>query len=497
MNPIKRFQNGIISWFVTWPQRQPWKDAPALLAFLLGLAFIWAVFFWDPMVVRSHYGRVMNSAFGKGDYQTALVASQRLLALSPSWRNQTLFSMALAHQGLGHQDKALALLQEVAPADRPVFAPAHLYVANSLLRQPDASRRFLPLILAQFKQALALEPDSIEANEGLGAIYSSQKEWALAEKCFSAIIKKKPEHMLLLARMARERSNEKAAENWTHDALVHFQKAVEKSASDNSKNRIPYLEALMMRNEFGKAKAVLDEGRKLSGDAPYKPVAGLVCAGLARELAAKETDNLDARIKLLREGMDANPKDLSLLALLPGLSERDGIESGTAGDRILKMVDEKDAWPPLFFAAAKISWKRQDTAGMKTYLARACEAFPKALPMANNLASVINRNGRKEDLPFALEMMDYAVEQDSSQPLFRLNRGLVLLYSAKPQDALPDFHFAFEHLEDKSPAHRALSEAYQAMGMSNLAQKHRPLANPAARDSTSPTPDGGTGKMAN
>ena len=96
MNPIKRFQDGVLSWFVTWPQRQPWKDAPALLAFLLGLAFLWAVFFWDPMVVRSHYGRVVNSAFGKGDYQTVLIANQRLLALSPSWRNQALFSMALA-----------------------------------------------------------------------------------------------------------------------------------------------------------------------------------------------------------------------------------------------------------------------------------------------------------------------------------------------------------------------------------------------------------------
>ena len=73
--------------------------------------------------------------------------------------------------------------------------------------------------------------------------------------------------------------------------------------------------------------------------------------------------------------------------------------------------------------------------------------------------------------------------------MFRLNRGILLTYSSRPKEALPDLQFALEHSDDKSPAHRALAEAYAALGMSNLAQDHMRLAAvPPPKADASPTP---------
>jgi tetratricopeptide (TPR) repeat protein len=487
MSPITRLQDGIHDWFRTWPQRQPWKDIPVLLALLLGLAFVFVVMFWDPMSVRARYVGYANNALAKNDFPTVLVASERLLGIDSAWRNQALFGVALAQQGLGDEAKAADTMRQVAPPNRPVFATAHMYLAKTMLQRVGAAPELLPLIKAHLNQVLALEPESVEANEMLGSLYASQKQWEFAYKYYTAIIKEKPESMLLLARIAKERGNANAAETWTRDAQIHFQHAVENPGSDNPKNRISYIESLMMSNEFEKAKAVLDVGRKLSGNDPYKTVAPAVFAGLARKLAENGTGDLDFRAKMIREGMEADPKDPALLALLLELSEENGAESQTAGDSIIKIMERKHIWPPLLFVGAKVASKRQNTFGMRVYLHKAFQDFPLALPMACNLSTTICDTGEAENLPFALEMMDFALERFHEQPFLRLSRGLILICSSRPQDALPDLQFALDHLEDKAPAHRALARAYFTLGMENLAREHQRLSTLPAKAEASPT----------
>jgi len=270
MSSIARLQDGIYEWFRTWPQRQPWKDIPVLLALLLGIAFAFVVLFWDPTSVRARYVGYANNALAQNNFPTVLVASERLLSLDSAWRNQALFGVALAHQGLGDDAKAADTMRQVAPPNRPVFATAHMYLAKTMLQRVGAAPELLPLIKAHLNQVLALEPESVEANEMLGSLYASQKQWEFAYKYYTAIIKERPEAMLLLARIAKERGNANAAETWTRDAQIHFQHAVETPGSDNPKNRISYIESLMMSNDFEKAKAVLDAGRNLSGNDTYK-----------------------------------------------------------------------------------------------------------------------------------------------------------------------------------------------------------------------------------
>lgn len=476
MSLIKRIRDWVNDWFGGWSQRQPWKDVPVLLACFLGLAFVLVVMSWDPMSVRSRYFGYANDALARNDYPTVLVASQRLLQLDSSSHNQALFGMALAQQGLGENAKAAATMLQVAPPNRPVFAAAHMHQAKAMLQRVSAAPELLPLIKAHLNQVLALEPESVEANEMLGSLYVAQKQWEPAYNCYAAIIKEKPESMLLLARIAKERGNANSSKTWTRDAVIHFQQAVETPGSDTPQNRIAYIEALLMSNEFEKAKAVLDAGRKLSGNDPYKTVSPAVFSGLARKLAESGSGDLDFRARLIREGMEADPKNPALIALLLGLSEEYGAESQASNDRVIKMLERKHLWPPLLFVGAKIAYMRQNPFEMRIYLHKALQDIPLVLSMACNLCTTICDTGQKENLPFALEMMDFFLERFPEQPFLRLSRGYSLVCSSRFQDALPDLQFALDHLEDKSTAHRLLARAYASLGMENLAREHSRLS---------------------
>lgn len=460
-------------WIGTWPRRNPWKDIPSILAILLGIGFVYIVLSWDPVSIRGRYASIMNHALASKDYPTVLVACQRMMSLDPSLRHQSLFCMVIAHQGLGHQDKAQSLLSTLAPPDRPVFAQAHMYAARTLLQQRDALPQQFGLIKAQLNQVLALEPESVEAHEILGSIYSSFGELSLACDHFSAIVKQRPNYMITLALLARKQSNEKAAENWTRDALNYFQNAVEQSESDKPSNRIAYIEALMLKNDFEKARNVLDEGRKLSGDAPYEAIVAPVCVGLARHLATTDPGKLDFRIKLIREGMAVAPKDVELLGLLLGLSEREGVESPQAGDRIIKMLGKKDVWPPLLFVGAKISRSRGDSGSVNTFLEHANALDPKAPVLAHNLAMA----GGMNYIQFGLELVDFAIEKIPNEPLFRMGRGQILTRLSRVQEGLSDLQYCLERVENKAPVHQAIADAYLALGMKNLAVDQLRLSN--------------------
>lgn len=119
----------------------------------------------DSAALGTRYRDITLNALDQKDYHTALVASSRLLSFGAPFRNESLFKLALAHQGLGQTADASNLLEMVAPSDKPVYAPAHLYVARSLIAAGSRSRQVEDLIVAQLRNILALEPDSAEAKE--------------------------------------------------------------------------------------------------------------------------------------------------------------------------------------------------------------------------------------------------------------------------------------------------------------------------------------------
>ena len=149
-----------------------WIKLPAILAIVFCLALGFSFLRWNPAAMSLRYQGIAQKALDEKDYPAAVVATNRLLGFGGASRNDALFKLALAYRGLGRNIEASSIMEMVAPLDRPVFAPAHLFVARSLLGRSYRSQQVEQAIAAQLRNALALQPDSAEAKELLSRLHN-------------------------------------------------------------------------------------------------------------------------------------------------------------------------------------------------------------------------------------------------------------------------------------------------------------------------------------
>ena len=142
-----------------------WIKIPAILAIAFCLALGISFLRWTPASIALRYQAIAQKALDQKDYPTAIVAASRLLSLGGETRNDALFKLALANLGLGRNAETAGIMQIIAPVDRPVYAPAHLYVARTLMARAYRPPQVEQAIAAQLENALRLEPDSTEAKE--------------------------------------------------------------------------------------------------------------------------------------------------------------------------------------------------------------------------------------------------------------------------------------------------------------------------------------------
>ena len=151
-----------------------WIKLPAILAIAFCLALGVSFLRWNPATMSRRYQAIARKALDEKDYPAAVVAATRLLGFGGESRNEALFLLALANQGLGRNSEAASIMEMVAPLDRPVFAPAHLFVARTLLARSYRPPQLERAIEAQLRNALALQPDSAEARELLSRLHGQK-----------------------------------------------------------------------------------------------------------------------------------------------------------------------------------------------------------------------------------------------------------------------------------------------------------------------------------
>ena len=138
---------------------------PACLGILLCLVLGFLILRPTTDGLVSRYQALAQKSLDDKDYPTAVVASLRLMSFGERYRNDALFKLAQAKNGLGQTNDAANLLEIVAPADKPVYAPAHIFVARTLLARAYQSPEVKETIASQLRNALILQPDSAEARE--------------------------------------------------------------------------------------------------------------------------------------------------------------------------------------------------------------------------------------------------------------------------------------------------------------------------------------------
>jgi tetratricopeptide (TPR) repeat protein len=456
----------------------PW-GVPAILGCLAWLFFLLCLAAWKPWRTETSYSSIAAKALATKDFQTARVASQRLLALGVEPRRKHLFDLALAYGGLDQDQEAVALLANIAPVDRPGYLPAHLFVAQTLLSKTNLTLQEITTAERHLKHVVALNPQSLDANELLGRVYVRLGKWELAEKFLSEVVSVRPEVSLLLAAVLKAQGDSVGSRSWAERAAKLHRTRVEEAKADRPASRLAWADAMAMLGDYSAALGILEAGWRQYEDRSYLSPMGEVCALWVDTLARVKPGELAGRITLIQRGLEYAPENEPLLRQLIRLTHLEGPEAAAARDTLNRMLTSGRATAILHFTLGVDSWQRGRPDEARKHLTLAYEIAPKMPQVANNMAMILTV-GDKPDLPRALAVITSVLEKFPDNPGFRETRGQILVRLGRWQEAVADLEYALPSQVSKRGTHKALAEAYRGLNLRDLAAEHERRANEPA-----------------
>jgi len=446
----------------------------------IGGCFAWLVFGvcvvgWVPRQTETRYAKIAEKALDAKDFETARVASQRLLALGVEPRRKHLFDLARSLGGLGRDKEAVTLLGNIAPLDKPGYLPAHLFVAQTLLSKTNVTLREMETAAQHLKQVITLDPASLVANELLGRIYVRLGQWELAEKYLSAVVSPRPETALLLAAVLKAEGDAMGARSWAERAAKFHREKVEASKLDDPPNRLAWADAMAMLEDYSSAFVILETGWRQFENKVYLSPMGEVCALWVDAIAKNNANDLAGQILLIQRGLDYAPQNETLLKRLIALTHLEGKAATSARATLNRMLTEGKATAMLHFALGIDAWRYNEREEARKHFTLAFDTASQLPYVANNMAMIL-AIGDRPDLPKALAIIESVLAKFPDNPSFRETRGEILVRLSRWQEAVADLEFALPRVASPQATHTALAVAYRGLGMRELAAEHERLA---------------------
>lgn len=540
--------NRIDRWLAGRPWRLLWLCLPALIALGVLLLTLILVLSQHTTELNSRYDRLVQFLLATHKFEEARVASLHGLAevKDDREREQKLFYLALALDGLGQKQEAAQLMNVVAPLDHPGCADAHLMMARSLLSSTNlasdvlsgaplnatnATTEALHKIERHLLNALALEPQSLEANELLGRFYIIAHNPAKAQKCLLKIYSAKSDTAniaLLLAFSCVQTNDQAGALQWADRAIIAYEQNMIKSAPhylagdlhglnqallvkrmyapvkpattslaksdtnapphDNTGFWMGIVRLLLVNGKYAPALQTLEQQMHDNPNPIYASAIAEICASMAGGIPSAQKGGSARRLQLIQEGL-ANASmgltnaqyDQTLLTLQLLLAQASHATDET-GPEAKKLLDEAVAsatnnesaaqWQFVLWTDARL---RGDLAAGRPHLRTAYQLAPQIPQIKNDMALDLS-TGSREDVERALKLIQSLVDQFPYQPSLRDTRGRILAKLGRNQEALSDLEFAVSRLRNPQGARQVLAKVYAALGRTPPV----PQAHPAA-----------------
>ncbi len=448
------------------------RGLPACLA-ACGILLV-AGFAWFPREgdnLEARYQETAASAWQAKDYELAEVCYQRLALLNPADQNHP-YQLALVAEARGDLDRAAGILSQLAPTDRVGYAPAHLRQAQQLVGRKDAGPAERQLAELHLKAALQADPQLAAAHLLLGRLLSGSGRESDAEPHLRAVVDTWPELHIVLARYyARREETRGQAHAQVLLAVQHFRPLAENDVN-NHPARLAWAEALVADGNFAGAMDVLDHGTAAPDNPLYQRALEQV---YLRWAETDPTNKPEVLLGRLEQGLQREPANAVLLEGLLVFSKRAGSESDKAR-RLLEALLVKGNVPgTVHLLLGMDSWQAGDRTAAIQHLEQALHASPQAPVIVNNLAWMLSHKDPPEHAR-ALELIESVLRQWPEQPRYRNTRGHILARLGRWKEAIPDLEMSLTALPDAKETHQVLADAYQHLGMADLAARHRGLA---------------------
>ncbi len=473
----------IIGW---WRSRELRRLIPGLPAVLIAIAATYVALasaFQDRGQILQAYQRAAKSAMAAENYASAKLYLERIITMQGG-DNETLFDLALAAQKTKDYPRVAASMQSLAPLDRPVHAPAHIWQAAYHINLRPTTLKDLQIAETHLLHALKLRPQDALGNDLLGQLYFQQGLYGQAIRYLLISAQSTPTRKLTLAKAYALSGERSQALRYGTEARDYYARESAAKPQDVSL-RVSWADACLFIDDFSEAVRLLRETLAMHDEQSVRQALVRCLVAWADDLPTATVEQRQEQFELLEKGVQIYPNELLLFDRLMRLLDRDDETSRAARELLQANIVAGKAIGLSHLLLGSYAFKSAGNDEATFHLERAFESLPNADLIANNLAWTLAFSDPPQ-VDRALSLIQPVVERNASSPRFRDTRGHILLKLDRPKDALPDLEFALKSLSGNSQTHLAIAECYEKLGIAELAAKHRAVAMKLEQSTSAP-----------
>lgn len=421
------------------------------------------------------FGKCHVAARDAGEWKKAVLWLRRQLAADPAALEPRM-NLIEAYASLGETRAVGDLLNQIAPGDRVVYGPAHLYRARRILAgglgHPDARAQ------AELCLDLALRADAAKgqgvvdqdaAHGMLAEVLAAGGDWQGALAAAEKVAKPSPAARMLQATVLKNLGRIPEATAAADEAVSDVESG--DTLEDRLRRASVQVQASFVKNESDRAvDAVLAAGHEPA----IKVLQAATILRVVKGLRAGSSHDSERWLEILLRGVVVVPEDLGLTTELIEGADQWLSQPGFAG-RMNRRLRDAGLEAHLELFAAIASLQGNQVAEASDRFKHAWELLPGNPVLANNHAAMLATRPGDADPAGALEIIDGVLVKHPDVPSFLDTKGQILLQLGRVEESVVVLEAALKGAPDRG-THAALAEAYSRLGQTEQAGSHRRLA---------------------
>lgn len=465
-----------LSFHFSWTSIHPERRVRLLLGIpsMICMALLIAgfVYTWTQRdSIKNRYQSRMETAIAAKDFNLATVLAERVIQESPEKDPRMRMRYAMILGESGNHDKAMSIINDLAPDNAIGFSGAHRFKAGQIaekLRQGTNENN-----LKAFRWHLDNSGSEVrEEVEVMRAFYHSligQNDNVVHH--LETASKMNPSHLLTLSDVYLKMGNTVASER----ALIDAEESFEKRLKDAPLEKSTRVKLCLTKSKLGKldqAEEIMMTGVKLNSDQD-------ICRAAAdfslMRFDRLRSDNkpIDQQFAYLQKAIALDP---NYMAIYDRLTEVYSVSTNKSGFEELKtiladLIVEGRATAMAHFALGSLLWTDGKIEDSNWHLRQSFKIDPKMPLVCNNMAWMI-AHSESGQLDEAMDLVKQALLVQPDRAEFRDTLGVILMKQEKYDEAIAEFEAILSNPALKKSIHRNLAICYQKIGKSSLAKAH-------------------------